>query len=178
MRLEDLFEMFTYEHKDITWDGDVASFELKGQKYTATVRSATTRELDTLIPFFGLDHGLKVGNIDFSATLPDGSTTQDLTGTIGSSVGKVIATVAQIGTQLKNKHKYDILLAIAKKQHSPTNYETRVHVYMRACEKIAKNVGLVDRELVSNQDFTVFAIFPYKLIDGMEKVKKHMDNVK
>lgn len=178
MKIEEIFEVIDYEHKDIQWDGDVAYFTINDQKYVATVRAATKNELDTLKPFFGESHTLNAGNIDFSAILPDGSETQDLTKTAGFSAGKVIATVVQIAVTLKNRHNFDILLAIAKKQHSPSNYETRVHVYARVCEKMAKRLGLTDQEITNNANYTVFAVFSRKLLDGMNKVKQHMDNVK
>lgn len=175
MKITDIFEAFDYK-ANIVWKNDVGYFSVVNQQFKVSVRPATTEEQQTLQPFFDHFSTLNVGNIDFSSINSDGTETQDTTGYVGSNAPKVFAGVAQVVTELQSKHQYDILLAIAKKKQSPTNFDSRVSAYVRIIDFLARRVGLSSLKLVSTPSFVVFAIFNSKLTDGMITIQQHLND--
>ncbi|MCK9369609.1 hypothetical protein M0R04_06850 [Candidatus Dojkabacteria bacterium] len=172
--LRDLFESLSYIPQDLTWDEDEGYFSVKGEQFQATVRPATSDEEHTFSYFF--DPIPKVGNVDFSMVIPGGST-QDTTGLMKSSAFKVFSSVAHVASLLTKKHGYQVLLCIAKKKHSPTNFKSRESAYEVIVDRLARNNGMTYTKLYTTPTETVFVIYHHNLRSGIAAVKRHMNKL-
>ena len=171
MKVEDIIESLNFE-APIVWKGNIGSFTVNDNNFIVTVRPASPDEEQTFIPFFPTLP--KVGNVDFSAILPDGTPTQDLTGMSGGTAMKVFSVVAQGVAEQVKQHGYDILLCIAKQKASPTNYQNRVRAYETIVERAARKAGRMYMLLVSTPSETIFVVYKYPLMDNMLVVKQHL----
>jgi hypothetical protein len=171
----DLVESISYIPDDLAWSGDTASFTVNGHKYSATVQPASPAAEKTYAQFFTPPP--KVGNVDFSLYINDLTTTQDAVGTVNHGVFKVFGSVAHIVSELINRRGYQIILCIAKRQHSPTNYDQRVSAYNEITYRAAKNAGKAHLKMYETPNETVYAIFDHNLSDGMRRVQQHLTGV-
>ncbi|PPD51458.1 MAG: hypothetical protein CTY12_07845 [Methylotenera sp.] len=169
-----LVESLSWIPNDLNWSGDKGYFSVNEERFVATVRPATSNEESTFSYFF--DPIPKVGNVDFSMIVGTNSATQDTTRLMKSSAFKVFGGVAHIVSELKKKHGYEILLCIAKRKHSPTNFESRVGAYEVIVDRAARNAGMDHVELLRTSTEVVFVIFNYNLHAGIQAVQKHLNN--
>lgn len=174
MKIQDILEAFDYK-ADIVWNGDEASFQVEQYQYKVVIRPATEQEQQTFEPFFDNYKTLKVGNIEFSLVDHNGTYTQDSVGYVGSHAPKVFAGVSQAVTELNKRHDYDVLLAIAKKEHSPTNFKSRASAYYRIVDFLARKVGYASRKIIDNSNYVVFAVFKPKLLDNISDIVNHVN---
>lgn len=174
MKIQDILEAFDYK-ADITWIGDEALFQIEQYQYKVAVRPATEQEQQTFEPFFDNYETLNVRNIEFSLVDRDETYTQDSVGYIGSHAPKVFAGVSQAVTELNKRHNYDVLLAIAKREHSPTNFMSRVSAYYRIVDFLARKVGYASRKIIDNSNYVVFAVFKPKLLDNISDIVNHVN---
>lgn len=136
------------------------------------VRPATSKEEETFRPFF--QQIPKVGNVDFWYYSGDG-TTQDTTGIAGSIAMKVFSVVAQGVREQVKKHRYDILLCVAKRKTSPTNFKNRVAAFETIVDRATRKAGMQPpMVLPSDPDSKVFVVYHPKYFDNMLKVKEHL----
>jgi hypothetical protein len=170
--LINLIESYDYKPEDLTWDGDEGSFTINGERFIATVTPAKEEDEITYSYFF--NPVPKVGNVDFSMVVDDETNTQDTTGVMKSSAFKVFASVARIVTELRGRHRYEILLCAAKREHSPTNFENRVRAYEVIVGRIAKNSHLSTMKLMASTNTVIYAAFNHHLYHGMLEVKEHL----
>lgn len=174
MKIMDLLESLNFT-SNIEWTEDVGRFVVDKHQYVITVRPASPIEQQTYTPFFGPD--VKVGNVDFSLVLPGGEMTQDAIGIVGGSAFKVFSVVAQGVAELINKHGYDIVLCVAKQTASPSRYENRVSAYSIIVDRAARKAGRVGSKVYTTPTETVFAVYKTNMIDGMNKVKQHLQTL-
>lgn len=169
----DLVESLRSVPPNLTWDGDMARFNVNEHTFYATVRPATPREEATFTPFF--NPLPKVGNVDFSLVQGD-TLTQDTVGIVNHGAFKVFGGVAHVASELAKKHGYTVLLCIAKRQHSPTNYQSRVDAYQAITTRVAKDNGMLTTMLYQTSDETVYVVYQHNFHDGIIKVKQHLNN--
>lgn len=172
MKITDITESLNYQ-TDINWnDNDIGTFSINENNFKVEVRPATKKEQSTFTPFFTSPPS--VGNVDFSLILPSGRTTQDLTGTSGSTAMKVFSVVAQAVSEQIKKHKYDIILCVAKQTSSPTNYQNRVEAYETIVERAARKAGMQPMVLLNRPTETIYVVYNFKFDDEIQKVKQHL----
>lgn len=171
MKLEDIIESLNYR-ATIEWSGDIGIFEINDQKFTMTVRPASAKEQQTYQPFF--DIVPKVGNVDFSCILPDGQSTQNLTGLLGNTAMKVFSVVAQGVAELKQRYQYNVLLCVAKHDASPTNFDNRVQAYEVIVERAARKAGMQSMKIVDRPDEVVYAAFDHTLLTEINNIRLYM----
>ena len=171
MKLVDLLESLNYT-TDIEWVDDLGKFTVQDHQYYVTVRPASAAERSTYVQFFGPD--IKVGNVDFALLLSNGKTTQD---TVGGSAFKVFSVVAQGVAELIDKHHYDIALCVAKRHASPTNFARRSSAYEIIVDRTARKSGLIGKRIYETSSEVVFAVYKPSMIDGMHKVKQHLESL-
>ena len=171
MRIEDILESLNFT-SPIEWKDSIGYFNISDQEFVVQVRPANHDEEQTFVPFF--DTLPKVGNVDFSAVLPDGKMTQDLTGLSGNSVMKVFSVVAQGVEEQIDKHGYEILLCVAKSTASPTNFNKRVQAYETITDRAARKSGMHQIILSSTKDTTLFVVYHPKYVDNMIQIKNHL----
>lgn len=172
--LLDLLESLSYIPADLTWDDDKGTFTVNDNQFVASIRPATDAERQTFLPFF--TSVPLVGNLEFSAVLPDKRYTQDTTDAIKTGVFKVFGGVAYVAEQLIHKHQYQIVLCIAKRTASPTKFSNRVEAYRNIIPRIVKNIGWNSVELVSTDVETVFAAHHPKYSNELKTIKQHLSN--
>lgn len=171
MKLIDLLESLNYT-TDITWVGDIGKFTVNDYQYYVTVRSASSAERSTYVHFFGSD--IKVGNVDFALLLPNGKTTQDAVGVVGGSALKVFSVVAQGVAELIDRHQYDMVLCVAKRHASPTNFDSRSSAYEIIVDRTARRAGMIGNKIYETPSEVVFVVYKPSMIDGMDRVKQHL----
>jgi hypothetical protein len=173
--LLDLLETFDYT-TTISWNDEVGTFEVDNQQFIVRVRPARRDEQQTFTPFF--KDLPKVGNVDFSRILPDGMLTQDTTGLSGRSSLKVFSVIAQAVQEQIKTHGYDVLLCIAKKRASPTNFEKRVEAYQMIIDRASRKFNLFSMKLIETSKEVVFVLYTNnKFSDGLIKIQQHMRRV-
>lgn len=173
--LKELFESLSYIPQDLTWKKDKGYFSVNGEQFEATVRPAGPREEKTFAYFF--NPVPKVGNVDFSMIIGGNKTTQDTTGLMRSSAFKVFSGVAHVASILTKKHGYQVLLCIAKREHSPTNFASRESAYEVIVERLARKAGMTYTKLYTTPSETAFVIYQHNLSDGIDAVEKHMNSL-
>jgi hypothetical protein len=167
----ELVESYDYIPPDLKWKEDTGYFSLGGKDFMVTLTPSNPTAEDTFKYFF--NPVPRVGNIDFSMLLDSGETTQDTTNEMKSQVFKVLGGVAYIASELCKKHNYQVMLCVAKKSSSPTNYQSRVNMYDGFAERIAKKNGMLSIKLFTSPESTGYAVFQPKLHDGMLAVRDH-----
>lgn len=170
--IKDLAESFNYVPQDVTWDGDVAIFAVNDHRYQATVVPATKAANATYSHFFNPIP--KVGNVEFTL-LTDNNATQDTVGTVKHGVFKVFSSVAYVATQLMERHQYQVLLCIAKRSSSPTEYQRRVEAYEEITRRIAKRLNKADMIVHDTPNETVYAIYNHDLHNGMKAIRDYLN---
>jgi len=173
--LIDIIESLNYE-TSITWNDDVGTFIIGDQKFTVTVRKATTQEQRTFVPFFETQQPI-VGNVDFSVHLSNGKTTQDLTSTSGNTAMKVFSVVAQAVKEQISKHNFDVVLCVAKRISSPTKYQNRVDAYETIVDRAARKSGMLSTKIFSTNNETIYVVFKHEFADNINKVKQHLSKL-
>jgi hypothetical protein len=169
--LENLVESFTYVPKDLEWSGDVGRFSVNGERFGATVIPADPDAERTYSLFF--NPVPKVGDVDFWMELDRGKT-QDATGLMRASAFKVFASVIAVIGELMERRGYDVLLCAAKRQNSPTHFESRVRAYETIVLRVSQRFKLNHIKVVESPDSVVWAVFDSDLYDGMVKVADHI----
>jgi hypothetical protein len=69
-----------------------------------------------------------------------------------------------------------VLLCIAKRQHSPTNYLSRVDAYQAITTRVAKDNGMLTTMLYKTTDETVYVVYQHNFHDSIMKVKQHLND--
>jgi hypothetical protein len=172
MKLIDILESLNYR-TDIVWDGINGKFNINNQQFVVSIRAATTAEQQTYIQFFGKN--IKVATVDFSTRLVDGSATQDLTHASGNTAMKVFSVVAQGVAEQTKVHGYDVVLCIAKRTASPTNYENRVSAYETIVDRAARKAGMLATKLYNADNETVYAVYKFDMFDDIHKLRQHLE---
>jgi hypothetical protein len=181
MKLEDLFappdliellETLNYNPLDLVWNNDEGTFSVNDHKFVVNIRPATSTENQSYSSF--LNPVPLIGNLEFSAILDDYSKTQDTTNKAKSGVFKVFGGVAYVAEQLIKKYNYKIVLCIAKKKASPTNFSGRTEAYRNIIPRISKNIDWSSMELISNENETIFVIYHPSYSDGIQKIKNYL----
>lgn len=172
--LIDLIESLDYIPQDLTWDNDEGTFTVNGNRFVVTIRPATSNEKQSYASFFNPVPA--VGNLEFSAVLAGLNRTQDTTNNTKSGVFKVFGGVAYAAEQLIDKHQYKIVLCVAKRKASPTNFPSRVEAYRNIIPRIAKNIGWFSMELLSTNNETIFVMCHPSCKEGIQAVRTHLIN--
>lgn len=172
MQLYELVEALT-TMVPIDWKTDgVGFFEVNNQQFRVQFKEATAEARQTYLPFF--EREIKVANIDFERVFDDGSTTQDLTGESTKESIMILSTIANAAKQQMEHGKVQILLAVAKRRASPTNFERRVSAYDSIVNYATRKSGLSSLKIMETPDEVVFAVFIHTMWDGIEKVQQYM----
>jgi hypothetical protein len=173
--LINLVESFNFIPDDLEWDEDAASFSINGERFIATVTPANDEENATYAYFF--DPVPKVGNVDFAMITRSGERTQDTTGLMRASAFKVFAAVVHVVKIIRERRGYQVLLCVAKRKESPTNFQSRVSAYEVIVGRLSRGFHLVGWRLFETASEVVFAIFDPELRDGMNRVKAHLQQI-